>query len=195
MYQESSWQDFERFFLFNVLTNNHTKVIQNTSLRPMRTLTEHGCWNEISVLIRFTLMLSFNNRLQVLQFLPEIFHCVSIVVATGPVLIRSSVHGIVINVIQSMVTSQELSPGNLQAMKFLLNELYEPKTKLLFGLGRSNVNAFTRTAETTSSDTPEPMPLQSLDTIVKILLQTIQRGSPSIGERIYSWTNLTTIGV
>ncbi|KAI9597754.1 hypothetical protein BDF19DRAFT_434347 [Syncephalis fuscata] len=153
-------------------------VIANTSLKPKRSLTEHESWNEIAVLIRFLLMMSFDNRLHVLQYLPELFHIVSLVAATGPGMIRASVHGIIINIVQSLCTSLQLDSDNLRTVKFLLSELSEPKSLLLFGLNRTSGNAFMRSMEATT-DTREAMPLTSLETIVRMLLDVMISGAPN----------------
>jgi neurofibromin 1 len=155
------------------------RVIQNTSLRPTRTLTDHASWGEICVLIRFAVMLSFNNRLRVQQYLPEIFHVISIIAATGPSIIRSSVHGIVINAVQSLCTTQELKESRSKQLTLLLSEFSEPKTRLLFGLTRASSNAFTRTAESIA-DNPESMPLSSLETIVHMMLDAMALGAPDV---------------
>ncbi|KAI8050945.1 hypothetical protein BDF22DRAFT_745143 [Syncephalis plumigaleata] len=154
------------------------KVIANTSVQPKRALTEHESWDHIAVLIRFLLMMSFDNRLHVLQYLPELFHIVSLVAAIGPGMIRASVHGIVINIVQSLCTSLQLDDDNLRTVKFLLSELSEPKSLLLFGLNRSSVNAFMRSMEATT-DTKEAMPLTSLETIVRMLLDVMTSGAPN----------------
>ncbi|RKP27599.1 hypothetical protein SYNPS1DRAFT_26753, partial [Syncephalis pseudoplumigaleata] len=154
------------------------KVIANTSVQPKRALTEHESWDHIAVLIRFLLMMSFDNRLHVLQYLPELFHIVSLVAAIGPGMIRASVHGIVINIVQSLCTSLQLDNDNLRTVKFLLSELSEPKSLLLFGLNRSSVNAFMRSMEATT-DTKEAMPLTSLETIVRMLLDVMTSGAPN----------------
>ncbi|RUS29150.1 hypothetical protein BC938DRAFT_480989 [Jimgerdemannia flammicorona] len=155
------------------------KVISKTSLKPTRTLTEHPSWAEIAILIRFNLMLSFNNRQPVLHYLPELFHIISILVATGATIIRSSIHGLVVNIVQSLCTSMPLDEKNLKNLHILLSELSENKYKLLFGLTRPNANAFTISNET-MSDVGEAMPLASLEVIVNALLDAMTWGAPSI---------------
>ncbi|CAG8773396.1 686_t:CDS:2, partial [Funneliformis caledonium] len=89
------------------------KVIALTSSNPTRTLTENIAWPEIAVLIRFNLMLSFNNRVHIQLYLPELFHIITTLIATGPPFIRASVHGLIVNLIQSLCTAQPLDPSNL----------------------------------------------------------------------------------
>ena len=94
-----------------------------TSLNPTRTLTENPAWPEIAVLIRFNLMLSFNNKLHIQLYLPELFHIITTLIATGPPLIRASIHGLIVNLVQSLCTVQTLDPSNLNRLNILLTEL------------------------------------------------------------------------
>ncbi|CAG8450213.1 2329_t:CDS:10 [Ambispora leptoticha] len=155
------------------------RAIARTSLKPTRTLTENPAWAEIAVLVRFNLMLSFNNRLHVQLYLPELFYIVSVLVATGPALIRASIHGLVVNLIQSLCTAMPLDDSSSARLTFLLGEFSEPKFRLLFGLNNVAGNAFVITGES-AHDSAEMMPLSSLEQIVQSLLEIMVCGAPSI---------------
>ncbi|KAI9475616.1 MAG: hypothetical protein EXX96DRAFT_506141 [Benjaminiella poitrasii] len=154
------------------------KVLQKTSFKPSRSLTEHWIWNEIAILIRFVLMLSFNNRGPVKSYVPEIFHIVSLVVGVGPTIIRASVHGLVVNMIQSLCTTMPIQEANVKKLQLILSEISDTKYRLLFGLFKPHANAFTISPETLT-DTLEPIPLIALETIVNNLLEVITYGAPS----------------
>uniref|UniRef100_A0A1I8IS60 CRAL-TRIO domain-containing protein n=1 Tax=Macrostomum lignano TaxID=282301 RepID=A0A1I8IS60_9PLAT len=86
------------------------RIIAETCTSPTSTLEAHNMWNDIAILLRFLLMLSFNNSLNVAAHLPLLFHIVTLLVCTGPVSLRASIHGLVINIIHSLCTCQlELS--------------------------------------------------------------------------------------
>ena len=55
------------------------------------------------------MMLSFNNSLDVAAHLPYLFHVVTLLVATGPLSLRASTHGLVINIIHSLCTCSQLN--------------------------------------------------------------------------------------
>ncbi|KAL0094889.1 hypothetical protein F4703DRAFT_1902562 [Phycomyces blakesleeanus] len=154
------------------------KVLQKTSFKPTRTLTSHVAWTEIAVLIRFLLMVSFNNHGPVKSYLPEIFYIVSLVVGVGPTLVRASVHGIIINVIQSLCTSMPLSDTNVKKLQLLLEDMSGSKARLLFGLAKPHTNAFTIATETTT-DTTGLIHLTSLESIVNTCLEVLQYSAPS----------------
>jgi neurofibromin 1 len=157
------------------------KVIYCTSFKPTRSLTEHPSWNEIAILTRFLLMLSFNNCGPVKRSVPEVFHIVSLVAGVGPTIVRASVQGTVVNMIQSLCTSVPLLEGNVNKLQLILTELSESKCRLLFGLNRSHTNAFTITPDTLN-DVSEPISLQSLEFIVTKLSEVIACAAPTTGE-------------
>ncbi|KAI7858100.1 hypothetical protein BDC45DRAFT_434174 [Circinella umbellata] len=155
------------------------RVIQRTSLRPCRSLTEHPAWVEIAVLLRFILMLSFNNVGPGKPYLPEIFHIVSLLVGTGPTLIRASVHELVVNIIHTLCTGMPQSEENIKKLHFVLNDVCDSKNRVYFGLTKPHANAFTITHET-MTDVSETVNLSSLESIIRLLLDALSIGAPSI---------------
>ncbi|CAI2172941.1 5991_t:CDS:10 [Funneliformis geosporum] len=158
-------------------------VIKRTSIKATRTLTDNPSWPEIAVLIRFNLMLSFNNR-NVQLYLPELFYVISILVATGPPLIRASIHGLIVNLVQSLCTSMPLNEISVKRLTLLLTELSEPNFRYFFGLNNVSGNAFVISSESTH-DLPDTMPLASLEKIVQALLEVMVCGAGSVGNKIF----------
>ncbi|CAG8517845.1 8557_t:CDS:10 [Diversispora eburnea] len=134
--------------------NIRGKII--TRLRKTKNLTENPAWTEIAL-----------------------FHVISLLVATGPPLIRASVHGLIVNLVQSLCTAQQLAPENHKRLTILLMELSEPNFHFFFGLNQSSGNAFVITAESTHN-LPDTMPLSSLETVIQALLEVIICGAPSV---------------
>lgn len=85
------------------------KIIDKTCLSPTPTLVQHLMWDDIAILARYMLMLSFHNSLDVATHLPYLFHVVTLLVATGPLSLRASTHGLVINIIHSLCTCSQLN--------------------------------------------------------------------------------------
>ncbi|KAG0224055.1 Ras GTPase activating protein ira2, partial [Actinomortierella wolfii] len=152
------------------------KVITKTGLKPMRSLTDHSSWTEIGVLVRFVMNLSFSDTKDVLNFLPEICHIVTLLVATGPSVVRSAIHGLVTNIVQALATAVPTTEPNREKLVTLLQELSENKYRMLFGLSRSYSNSFVVSPETLK-DFNEPMPLTWLENICKTLMDMIEHGS------------------
>lgn len=148
------------------------RAIAQSAVKPAASLNQHPVWQEICILVRFALMLSFNNRLNVQQYLPELFYLASMVVATGPLLMRSSIHGLVVNILQSLCTSMPLSEDSLRSLTIMISQFSEPKYKLLFGISRGvAINAFL--TQETNDDHSDKVSLLSLETIVSSLLDIL----------------------
>ena len=154
------------------------RTIQNTSSKSITSVVDHPSWKEICVLIRFCLMLSFNDRLYVEQYLPELFHIISLVVATGPTLIRCSVYGLLVNIVQSLCTAKTLKQQQLIALDMLLNEFSEPKFRLLFGISKGSTDPF-HINQLLLNDNADRMPLNSLATVINSLLEVLNVGASS----------------
>ncbi|KAF7730429.1 Ras GTPase activating protein ira2 [Apophysomyces ossiformis] len=158
------------------------RVLLRTSMRPCKNLAEHPAWTEIAVLLRIILMLSFNSVGPVKLYLPEIFHIVTLLVATGSTLIRTSVHQLVVNMIHGLCTCMPLSEENGKKLQFLLGDVCDSKNRMYFGLTKSHCNAFTISPET-MTDNAEPINLSSLERITRLLLDALTIGAPSTGNR------------
>ena len=157
------------------------KVIYRTSFKPTRSLIDHPSWPEIAILVRFIVMITFNNSGPVKQSVPELFHIVSLIAGVGSTVVRSSVHGVVVNMIQSLCTSSHLSAANVNKLQLLLTELSESKCRHIFGLGRSTANAFIITPETLN-DSLEPISLLSLEVIISKLSEAMNYAAPTTGK-------------
>nr|XP_002121778.4 neurofibromin [Ciona intestinalis] len=112
------------------------RLVDKTSLRPTPTLEKHKHWEEIAILARYLLMLSFNNNLDVAAHLPYLFHLVSLLVSTGPLTLRASIHGLVVNIIHSLLTCKqiEFKEETQQILRLSLTEFCLPKFYTLFGI-------------------------------------------------------------
>ncbi|XP_048119775.1 neurofibromin isoform X1 [Alosa alosa] len=159
------------------------KIIDKTCLSPTPTLEQHLMWDDIAILARYMLMLSFNNSLDVAAHLPYLFHVVTLLVATGPLSLRASTHGLVINIIHSLCTCAQLcfSEETKQVLRLSLTEFSLPKFYLLFGISKvksAAVIAF-RSSYRDRSFSPgsyerETFALSSLETVTEALLEIME---------------------
>ncbi|XP_055063904.2 neurofibromin [Misgurnus anguillicaudatus] len=159
------------------------KIIDKTCLSPTPTLEQHLMWDDIAILARYMLMLSFNNSLDVAAHLPYLFHVVTLLVATGPLSLRASTHGLVINIIHSLCTCSQLcfSEETKEVLRLSLTEFSLPKFYLLFGISKvksAAVIAF-RSSYRDRSFSPgsyerETFALSSLETVTEALLEIME---------------------
>ncbi|KAM9801137.1 neurofibromin isoform 1-T1 [Neosynchiropus ocellatus] len=177
------------------------KIIDKTCLSPTPTLEQHLMWDDIAILARYMLMLSFNNSLDVAAHLPYLFHVVTLLVATGPLSLRASTHGLVINIIHSLCTCSQLNfnEETKQVLRLSLTEFSLPKFYLLFGISKvksAAVIAF-RSSYRDRSFSPgsyerETFALSSLETVTEALLEIMEACMRDIpgSKWLDQWTEL-----
>ncbi|RWS29482.1 neurofibromin-like protein, partial [Leptotrombidium deliense] len=191
------------------------RVIEKTCTSPTATLEQHLMWDDIAILARYLLMLSFNNCLDVVNHLPYLFHIVTLLVHTGPVSLRASIHGLVINIIHSLCTCTKPSftSETQRVLRLSLDEFSLSKFYLLFGI--SKVKSTAVTAFRSSSSVPrhitldrhhylpqeksfqsstdlDRMPLSSLEIITDALLEIMEGCMKDIPncDWLHQWTAL-----
>lgn len=140
-------------------------------------LTDHPNWNEISTLIRLALVAGHSsahtssNQL----YVPEIIHLVTIVAGFGPALVRKSVYGIIMNLLQSLYVSN--TEGSRTDLLQLITECTHPATLYLFGLRRE-----TPTSEYTSVDPANDKDaLDTQERLIDFLVRILETTSGSNG--------------
>ena len=181
------------------------RLIEKTCTSPAQTLEQHFMWNDIAILLRYLLMLSFNNSLDVVNHLSYLFHIVSLLVGTGPLTLRASVHGLVINIIHSLCTCQwpQFNEETHRILRLSLAEFSLPKFYTLFGISKVKSAAVTafRTASrntdrsfgyTPANGEQDRMPLSSLETITDTLLEIMEACKKDMEkcEWLNVWTEL-----
>lgn len=121
------------------------QVLDKTCSNPQPTLEVHNLWDDIAILNRYLLMLSFNNSLDVALHLPFLFHAVTLLVCSGSLSMRAATHGLVINIIHSLCTcTQPLFTEKAQSvLRLSLVEFSLPKFYLLFGISKVKSAAVT----------------------------------------------------
>ncbi|XP_048582480.1 neurofibromin-like isoform X2 [Nematostella vectensis] len=165
-----------------VIGRLHT-LISKTFISPTLRLEQHLMWDDIAILTRYLLMLSFNDCLDVASHIPYLFHLVTLLVSTGPPTIRASIHGLLINVIHSLCTCTyiKFSEETLTLLRMRLSELSTPKFYLLFGISKIEtpaVKAFRATQRghrfhiKDSGGASITMP--NIETITEVLLEIME---------------------
>jgi len=187
------------------------RVIDKTCISPTSQLEQHIMWDDIANLARYLLMLSFNNSLDVARHLPYLFHIVTFLVCTGPVSMRASTHGLVINIIHSLCTCTKpaFTDEALRVLRLSLDEFALPKFYQLFGISKvhSAANAAFRSAYRSANERwsavdrslslsnpdKEGLSLASLEAICDALLEIMEACSESVPDCnwLQTWTALS----
>ncbi|KAI8847022.1 hypothetical protein BC829DRAFT_444891 [Chytridium lagenaria] len=116
------------------------------------------------------------------RFLPELCHLLILLVGLGRPLIRTSVHGIAVNVVHSLCTLTGADPVAVQNLKQILMELSDPKVCVLFGLSgawspSTSNSAFKFSSEALSGEILHEISPASLESIVNLLVQVMSTGA------------------
>ncbi|ORX72553.1 hypothetical protein BCR32DRAFT_285738 [Anaeromyces robustus] len=154
------------------------KKLKLSAFEGAVSLSEHPEWNELMIMIRMILMLSFSNYVFVQQYLPELFHIVTMFVGVGTPLIRASIHGLVVNIIHSLCISLPPESETTKNLLFQLANFVEPKYCIMFGLNKGIPNAFTNISEA-MSDPYEGITLNALEIVSNTLLNIMTYGAPN----------------
>lgn len=168
------------------------RTLQKTSTNPTASLGQHMTWNDITIMSRYLLMLSFNNRLDVGENLPYLFHAITMLMCAGPMSMRCSIHGLTVNLIHSLCTcsSPQLSEETKRKLRIALDEFSVPKFYAVFGISKVKSAALTafrsstrfapdkflgteRVVEPISPD-PEPLTLPALEVLTDALLEILE---------------------
>ncbi|XP_037071704.1 neurofibromin-like [Pollicipes pollicipes] len=169
-------------------------VVMKTCTSPTARLEDHMNWAEIAILARYLLMLSFNNRLDVSHHLPYLLHLATLLVCMGPLSLRASTHGMVINIIHSLCTCTQpvFSEDTQRVLRLSLDEFSLSKFYQLFGIKLHNAKSAAVTAfrmnfkspgerwlrapdrSTLSAADRETLPLSSLETVTDALLEIME---------------------
>ncbi|XP_015765754.1 PREDICTED: neurofibromin-like [Acropora digitifera] len=177
-------------------------LISKTFISPTLRLEQHLMWDDIAILTRYLLMLSFNDCLDVASHIPYLFHLVSLLVATGPPTIRASIHGLVINIIQSLCTCSciKFSDETHRLLRLRLAELSTPKFYLLFGISKVKtpaVKAFKATYHgryTLRDCESDALSMSAMETVTDLLLEIMESCMTDLPECTWlkKWTELAS---
>ncbi|KAG6811909.1 hypothetical protein H0H92_005307 [Tricholoma furcatifolium] len=146
--------------------------------QPFNILTEHPCWNEIATLIRFSLVVAPSTGQAGCDqlYVPEIIHNVTLTAGCGVPIVRKSVYGIIMNLLQALYisrTEESVGPELLE----LINECTTPAKLKLFGLRRE-----TSTSEYANYDpTSDKETLDNLEELTQFLARIMEVGAGSKG--------------
>ncbi|CAH0561866.1 unnamed protein product [Brassicogethes aeneus] len=187
------------------------RVVDKTCQSPTPLLEQHMMWDDIAILARYLLMLSFNNCLDVARHLPYLFHTVTFLVCSGSLSMRAATHGLVINIIHSLCTCTmpSFSEDTQRVLRLSLDEFSLPKFYLLFGISKVKSAAQTafrssyrhpnerwfgneRSFSGATSTDRERLSLTSLEVITDALLEIMEacmRDIPNC-EWLINWTSL-----
>ncbi|OCF40958.1 neurofibromin 1 [Kwoniella heveanensis CBS 569] len=156
------------------------KTLAQTYLKPSAHLTENTAWPEICSLARITLILGFNpsSALDTQLFLPETFHLVTLLLGVGPVLMRQTIFGLVVNVIQSLASNPTTGDMDAPTLQHLLKRIQTPQIMAAFGLSQGQGSI--ELSGLQIKDETDLQTLERVENVSKFLGEVLAAGAVSI---------------
>ncbi|KAF9266130.1 hypothetical protein L218DRAFT_1016740 [Marasmius fiardii PR-910] len=124
------------------------KAIIKASPRLSRHPSANSAWTEVATLIRIALVAGFeaNQPVHNQLYVPEVIHIVTLVAGVGTTIVRKSVYGIVVNLVQCLYLAR-VEETAVPELTQLISDCSQSETLKLFGLSR-----LTSTSEYASDD-------------------------------------------
>ncbi|KAF8324598.1 uncharacterized protein EI90DRAFT_3157325 [Cantharellus anzutake] len=136
-------------------------------------------WNELGALTRLCLIAFYNPRtpIQTQLFVPELAHFITLLAAHGPLLMRTSIYGIFVNLIHSLCAARTDDPNALKRLREILTHASNDVTLHSFGLKRVSG----RSEELALYPHADGLDVESLESVTGTLVELITIGAPSSG--------------
>ncbi|KAG6204255.1 hypothetical protein E4U50_005347 [Claviceps purpurea] len=151
------------------------KALNRSSLRPTRQLPDNMVWEEVQVLLRFCLALSFDNRVQSQMFLPEVFHLITMLANWKGGEVGSLVYKLLINSVHAICASFSLD--DLRALR--LRSIME-----IFANSRGEIFApplsFASEGASASTNQESNLALITTEKLMDILYEVCSIAAPSV---------------
>ncbi|KAL2265612.1 hypothetical protein VTJ83DRAFT_6712 [Remersonia thermophila] len=151
------------------------KALNRCSRGPARYLPDNAGWNEVCVLLRFCLALSFDSGVQAQMFLPEICHVVTMLANTGLPEVRTMVHRLLINTLHSACTSFALGENQIAKLRATIETLSDPKNDIFV-----NAVSFARDGASISTNQESGPTLAATEHLATILFDACATAAPSV---------------
>ncbi|KAG8755793.1 Ras GTPase activating protein ira2 [Ceratobasidium sp. 428] len=155
------------------------RAITRIKSPPPASPADDVAWNEVAAIARLVYMVLQNNRppVQILIYVPEIFYLVTVLSTAGPILLRKTVYGILVNVVQAFLTNKHTNDEIKENLRKLLNQTLDPEFQTVLGITRPDSKS-----EFVIVDHPsDSVAMVKLEELTGFLLDIISSGASSVG--------------
>ena len=98
-------------------------------------------------------------------------YIITVTVACGPAIVRSSTHAFLVNTVQSLISHFPIPLYDRQKLETILAELSTAKYTLLFGLSRATPDTAFSASANSANDAVDALSISGLETIVTLLIE------------------------
>lgn len=111
-------------------------------------------------------------------YAPEIAHLVTMLAATGGLMMRSSIYGMAVNLLQALHVARAEDEAVAAPLRQLLDDLATPASLKNFGLDRPYPSSELSILEPVSHQ----IPVESLERITSVFVHALELGSSNTGK-------------
>ncbi|KAG8870177.1 Ras GTPase activating protein ira2 [Serendipita sp. 405] len=153
------------------------KAIGKTTLRPSQTLVSNTSWNEVAAISRLVLYASYNTKIPAHNqlFVAEMAHIITLLAGSGPVLMRTTIHSMAMNLVQALFVSKADDTSVAPKLKQLLEEGHGSNVLKMFGLVSYGPIGEYGLPDSTS----DTLSIDKLEELAKFMLKILSLGAQS----------------
>ncbi|ORX48285.1 hypothetical protein DM01DRAFT_1385598 [Hesseltinella vesiculosa] len=157
------------------------RLLRQLPNHPTQFISEHPLWRQMMILNRFLLMMSFDCPGPAVHVVPDALHIVALFAGEGPPLLRATMLGYAVNIINAICSCPTLPAQQHRDLQQLLIEFGERRCQLIFGVRSSDANAYNVTPESLHSPPPgTTTDLTVVQAIVNLLIRVMDSGAPTV---------------
>lgn len=155
------------------------RAITKIKTPPPASPADDIAWNEVAAISRLVYMVLQNNRppVQILIYVPEIFYLVTVLSRAGPLLLRKTIYGILVNVVQAFLTNKNTDDETKESLRRLLNQTTDPEFQTVLGITRPD----SRSEFVLVDPQSDTVAMVRLEELTSFLLEIISFGASSVG--------------
>lgn len=159
------------------------QTIAQTYLKPSTSLVDNAAWSDICALARLNLMMSFvpGDALDTGLFLPEIFHVLTLLAGSGSLLMRQTIYGLFVNIIQSLASSSPTAEMDGTALQQALDKTQSDQIIACFDLVEIGGSMESATANSGRDDSDVGI-LDHVGILARFLGDVLVSAAPNLGK-------------
>ncbi|KAJ6229826.1 inhibitory regulator protein ira1-related [Anaeramoeba flamelloides] len=159
-----------------IITTDNNNITVSTVEKGFKKLEDYEKWNEILILTRFLLYLSFENLVSLENNLPDIFHFIINTHWANSYYLRSWLFSLAINILHSLST--KLPPKrekDYENLVKLLKEISDTRFRMLFtGSGLKQNEILTNKNQNLIPQNLSEIPIESTEKITQLFCQVLR---------------------
>ncbi|KZO99436.1 hypothetical protein CALVIDRAFT_381095 [Calocera viscosa TUFC12733] len=157
------------------------KLLTRVTFRSSAPFTDNALWNEVAILTRLVLVLTSEteNPMDVIGYFSELSHFITLLAGTGPDKMRVSVHGIALNLVQSLSNLKQESRTDFSSIQGMLEALRSPEFLRDFGLVQTKFAGLENTEVIVGTG---QLPVDAMRRITGFLLEAAEAGARSLSQ-------------